>query len=378
MGGSRQNYFYNQDGENKNIGDVIYKSSVPKSSIGWAEQSFFRNLGSSRNALDSLKRNAEQEYLLQGMVKGAMHEAAQIAQKFGVGISVRPTGVLAHMGIESGDPTKAQEFKNKTSKELDIYLCDELEFKDLGAVVHYNPRVGWNSKINSGALRVVVTPPPETTDSEWLLKKAHIQSVRLPALFKIKQKLSAWPANGSAPLVLTPKGEEDLKRLFKDRAKEYAEEDYDYRCGHYAPYTELVGPFVRLKVRPESNMVGDHDLFGFTHQEYGKLVLDDTLAHVQLALQQANSFQAQHGGIWNWRPKEEFHKSIKAKIMSAHSPMDGDPLIYILPDGEVNAAFYIPEGEKLISVWDAPGATKWLQSTYSGRELSKPGVSGSK
>ena len=69
---------YNQDGENKNIGQVIYKGDVPKSSIGWTEQSFFRNLGSTRNALDSLKRNAEQEYLLQGMVKGAMHEAAQL------------------------------------------------------------------------------------------------------------------------------------------------------------------------------------------------------------------------------------------------------------------------------------------------------------
>ena len=38
MGGSRQNYFYNQDGENKNIGQVIYKSDVPKSSIGWTER----------------------------------------------------------------------------------------------------------------------------------------------------------------------------------------------------------------------------------------------------------------------------------------------------------------------------------------------------
>ena len=378
MGGSRQNYFYNQDGENKNVGQVIFKSDVPKSSIGWTEQSFFRDLGSNRNASDSAKRNAEQEYLLQGMVKGAMHEAAQIAHEFGVGISVRPTGVLAHMGIESGDPTKAQEFKNKTSKELDLYLCDEVGFRDLGAVVHYNPRAGWNSKMNMGAVRVAVKPPLEATEGEWAQKKAHIQSVRLPALFSIKQKLSTWPANDSAPFVLTTKGEEDLKRLFKDRAKEYGEEDYDYRCGHYAPYTELAGPFIRLKVRPESNIVGDHDLFGFTHQEYGKLVPDDTLANVQLALQQANSFQAQHGGIWNWRPKEEFHRSIKAKIMSAHSPMDGDPLVYILPTGEVNAAFYIPEGEKLVSVWDVPGATKWLTSTYSGRGVAKAAVSGSK
>jgi hypothetical protein len=372
MGGARENYFYNQDGENKNIGKVIYQSNVPNSSIGWTEQSFFRDLGSKKYPAGSNQRSAEQEYLLQGMVKGAMYEASQIARNYQIGIAARPTGVLAHMGIESGDPTKAQEFKNKTSKELDLYLCDELGFKDLGAVVHYNPRAGWNSKmIDHSAIRLAVPPPLEATDSDWAQKKMHIQSVRLPALVSIKQKLSTWPANDSAPFNLTAKGEEDLKRLFKDRAKEYGEEDYDYRCGHYAPYTELVGPFIRLKARPQVNMIGDHDLFGFTHQEYGKLVLDDTLGHVQLALQQANSFQAQHGGIWNWRPKEEFHKSIKAKIMSAHSPMDGDPLVYILPDGQVTAAFYIREEEKLRSVWDVPGATKWLQSTHSGRESLK-------
>jgi hypothetical protein len=215
-----------------------------------------------------------------------------------------------------------------------------------------------------------VEPQPDVTETDWNQKKTHIQNVRLPALFGIKQKLPGWPANENAPFVLTAKGEEDLKRLFKDRAKEYAEEDYDYRCGHYAAYTELVGPFIRLKVRPESNMVGDHDLFGFTHPDYGTLISDETFAHVQLDLQQADSFQAQHGGIWNWRPKEEFHKGIKAKIMSAHSPTDGDPLIYILPSGEVNAAFYIPAGEKLVSVWDIPGATKWLGSTHSGRALA--------
>lgn len=370
MSSSRQNYFYDKEGENRNIGQVIYKSGVPNDSVGWTQGDFFRDLGSSKFKVGSPQRNAEQEYLMQGMVKGAMFEAAQIAEKFGIGISVRPTGVLAHMGIESGDPTKAQEFKNKTSKEPDLYLCDEMTFADLGAVVHYNPRVGWNSKmVDSKAIRIIVTPPSETTEAEWLKKKAHIESVRLPALFGIKQKLPGWPANDKAPFTLTQKGEEVLKRLFADRAKEFAEEDYDYRCGHYAAYTELVGPFVRLKVRPEVNMVGDHDLFGFTHKEYGKLVLDDTLGNVQLALQQASSFQAQHGGIWNWRPKEEFHKSIKAKIMSAHSPNDGDPLIYILPSGEVNAAFYLPKEERLRSVWDIPTATKWLQSTYSGRAL---------
>jgi hypothetical protein len=371
MAGTRENYFYQQEGENKNIGKVIYQSDVPENSIGWTEQSFFRDLGSNRYPVGSNQRNAEQEYLLQGMIKGAMYEASQIAREHNIGIAVRPTGVLAHMGIESGDPTKAQEFKNKSSKELDLYLCDELEFKDLGAVVHYNPRAGWNSKMNDAkAMRLAVPPRLEATDSEWAQKKIHIQSKRLPALLQIHKKLSSWPANESAPFTLTAEGEKGLKSLFMDRAKEYGEEDYDYRCGHYAQYTELVGPFIRLKARSTVNMVGDHDLFGFTHQEYGKLVLDDTLGHVQLALQQANSFQAQHGGIWNWRPKEEFHKSIKAKIMSAHSPRKdggGEPLVYILPNGEVNAAFYIPEEERLRSVWDCPEATKWMRSTHSGR-----------
>ena len=32
------------------------------------------------------------------------------------------------------------------------------------------------------------------------------------------------------------------------RSKEYMEEDYEYRKGHYAPYTKLVGPYVRLKI----------------------------------------------------------------------------------------------------------------------------------
>ena len=38
----------------------------------------------------------------------------------------------------------------------------------------------------------------------------------------------------------------DLDRL-ADRAKEYAEEDYDYGCGHYAAHTELAGPFNSLE-----------------------------------------------------------------------------------------------------------------------------------
>jgi len=83
----------------------------------------------------------------------------------------------------SSRATKGSGIQEQNLEGADIYLCDELEFKDLGAVVHYNPRAGWNSKINAVALRVAVNPPLEATDAEWIPKKAHIQSIRLPALF---------------------------------------------------------------------------------------------------------------------------------------------------------------------------------------------------
>jgi hypothetical protein len=365
---ARENYFYQQPGENRNVEKVIYQSVPPSSSAGWDQQGLFASLGHERHKVGSPERNAEQEYLLQGMVKGAMYEAAEIANRSGVGISVRPTGVVAHMGIESGDPTKAQEFKNKTSKELDVFLCDELDLKDVGAVVHYNPRVGWKS---STAATVVTPPAKEVTAPEWEQKKQHILQTRIPALSPNKSRFKSWPVGTGSPIALTPDGEKALRGLFADRAKEYAEEDYDYRFGHYAPYTTLVGPFIRLKLRPEANMVGDHDLFGFTLRSYGLLYSDQTLRTIQIELQKANTFQAQHGGIWNWKPKEAFHKGIKAKIMGAHSPNDGDPLLYIQPGFKVHAVFYIPGREVLHSVWDYPQATKWLTSTHSGRELLK-------
>jgi hypothetical protein len=162
--GRRENYFFGQVGENLNIDTVIFKTDVPASSSGWAEPQFFAELGhpgngrwfderiSSRALADmlvtdfikddprllaivtqGLRRRAEQEYLLMNMVKGAMWDAAQVADEFEVGIAVRGTGLLAHMGIESGDPTKAQEFKNKTSKEVDLVLCEEMEWAHLGA-----------------------------------------------------------------------------------------------------------------------------------------------------------------------------------------------------------------------------------------------------
>ena len=117
------------------------------------------------------------------------------------------------------------------------------------------------------------------------------------------------------------------------RSKEYMEEDHEYRKGHYAPYTTLVGPYVRLKVRSDVNMVGDHDLFAFTGPEgkdYGVFMSDTDarVASAQKALQNKPTFQAQHGGIWYWKPGTDFNVGIKQKIMGAHGPDGDEPLVY--------------------------------------------------
>ena len=361
---SRENAFFNQPGENTNIAPVVFKSDPKNSSAGWDKATFFQQLGDPRHAANSAERNMEQEYLLQGMVKGAMTAAAQIASKHGVGISVRPTGVLAHMGIESGNPTKAQEFKNKTSKELDLFLCDEIKWEDIGAVVHYNPRVGWTSGDRSKGA-ITVSNAPQVTDEDWARKRKYIESVRLPTLKsrKLDERLRFWPK--------TDQDWGKLRDLFRDRAKEFAEEDHEYRMGHYKEHAQIEGPYIRLKARPDVNMVGDHDLFGFTKDNTGTLIHDATFPHVQKALQGSLEFQAQHGGIWNWSPKEPFHQEIKRKIMGAHSPPNGDPLLHFLPSGVLRAAFYIPATETLESVWQHPGAATWRGQTFSGKGAGK-------
>jgi len=84
--------------------------------------------------------------------------------------------------------------------------------------------------------------------------------------------------------------EDAVKKAFFSRLNEYLEEDYEYRWGHYAPYTELVGPCIRLKLRPDENMYGDHDLFVFTKGDgYGHIIQDETqITSTQVALQEAN------------------------------------------------------------------------------------------
>ena len=387
---------------------VIYQSSVPNNSIGWSEQQFFNHVGvpseqdleEALNAADGspekikqilnefiMRQRAAQEYLLQGMPKGAMFQALMIAMHNGRFIAVRPTGVAAHPGIESGSPTKAQEFKNKTSKEMDIWLCNEIGFNDLGAVVHYDPRVGWSSSdADWEPFPKKPDEPKDTSDlaamqqyeqdlaawnkaveDAWLEKRAYIENVRKNQLagdldkhrVKFPESDAEWAA---------------LRKWFVSRLTEYSEEDPEYRPGgHYAEQVHLSGPFIHLAARPDDHMYGDHDLFGFGMMNgdgTGTFVLDTDTAgqDMQSILQAATTFQAQHGGIWNWQTDTAFNQNIKNVIMGAHSPPNGEPLIVMTPSGTVEPMFYIAP-DRLESAWKHPEATKWLESCYSGTPL---------
>lgn len=398
---TRRNYYYQREGENYNLAEVVYAPQVDTASVGWSEHEFFERLGhedkqerevmtawqhiSSFNlaflyhfssdirlwditlaqAERELQRRAEQEYLLQSMVKGALVDAATLADRYGLGIAVRPTGLLAHMGIESGDPTKAQEFKNKTSKEVDLWLCDELRWQDLGAVVHYDPRVEWSSQKAANHARSSNRPLIDRASSpqDWQKKWQHIEHRRKPALKSLGPRINQHPDPAT------------LKKQFENRVREYLAEDYAYRQGHFALYTFLDGPRVRLGLRPQVNMVGDHDLFAFTlGNQYGVFApaTHGNVAPLQRALQLSQRFQAQHGGIWYWQPQEPFHQGIKQKIMGGHSPDGDEPLVYILPGNRVHAAYYVSAEDRLYSVWHDPSWTKWLKTTHSGKLLLTP------
>ncbi|MCP4101118.1 MAG: hypothetical protein GY750_06800 [Lentisphaerae bacterium] len=283
---------------------------------------------------------------------------------------------MAHMGIESGNPTKAEEYKSKTSKEIDLWLCDELTYRDLGSVVHYDPRVGWSS---DKAARHTMTNtssliPRKANENDWLQKLEHIEKVRKPQL-KMLAGIDQFPKK------------DRLRAKFFKRSEEYLTEDYNYRQGDYAPYTTFSGPFIRLKVRQSDNMFGDHDLFGFTYMsDYGLLASLNmsSIANIQRALQQAFNFQAQHGGIWYWRPEEPSRVRIKNIIMMAHYPNGNEPLVYIQPNKQITAAYFIG-GNRLESVWKESSWTKWMETTGTGKlylkykakiEVKKPKKSG--
>jgi hypothetical protein len=395
---TRENAFYNKQGSDTNIDRVVYGASVPNSSQGFVYKksgervgenethSFFRSLGDARNpawgsdpqkkeqnenhsseelaarmragnpaALSGLRRRAEQEYILQNMVKGALWDAARIAGEWKLSIAVRGTSTLAHMGIEAGQPVKAQEFKNKTSKIEDFVLCKEMTWDQIGAVVHYDPRPSWTSAQGSSFR----SSRQAATEADWAQAQAQVQQ-RLNDLTARRQA----PSDGALKWPTMDK----LKSTFLARSREYFEEDYAYRRGKYAAQTSLEGPYIRLKLRPTANMVGDHDLFAFTDDQGNILkdpIHDARVDGAQRALQRSDAFQAQHGGIWYWKPDSEFNESIKTKIMSAHNAAGNEPLLLISAE-KVQAAFFV-EPQKIDSVWNNPSSRAWLATTHSGR-----------
>src|ERR1019366_753640 len=190
-------------------------------------------------------------------------------------------------GIESGDPTKAQEFKNKTSKEVDLILCEEMEWSQLGAVVHYDPRVEWNSREAEMQSNLGRSPMffAAAVKADWEKKKLKIPE----RLRKLGPRIKA-PADSVLEAAFMSRSKEDMGGITENASafigplKGVIGEDHEYRKGHYAPYTKLVGPYVRLKLRSNVNMVGDHDLFAFTKpggNEYGAFMPDTDARVVQ-------------------------------------------------------------------------------------------------
>jgi hypothetical protein len=377
--GSRKNFFGNE---------VIFKRADRQGGGGYADNEFLAELGSKtqvrffkesvssaelarmasrsnpefpgerRMCVATLRRRAEQEFILQGMYNGGLLAVAGIAREYGKGIATRPTALAAHMAIESGAPTKPQEFKNKTAKEEDIWLCDELNWDDIGKVVHYDPSVGWTSTGAAEAGKPASPLTERVIETRWQAKWETIQA----------------RARRSPGMRLPPK--DKLRDAFYSRIKEYAAEDSAYRGGELSDIVLFAGPRLRLKVRPDADIFGDHDLFAFTDAQGRRMVPED--ARVQAALQGSHAFQAQHGGIWYWQPgrNETFNQGIKAKIMAGHSPSSDAPLILAKPDGEVTAVFHVadkqgdPSGDRLESVWKHKQSTKWLESTPSGKLLA--------
>lgn len=371
--------------------EVIYQSSVPPSSIGFTQHEFFMRLGHPSTTVGREKQELEQVYLLKNMHKAGLFEAAQIAIEHNIGIAVRGTGLLAHMGIESGNPTKSVEFKNKTSKPVDLLLCPELEWKDLGSVIHFDPRVGWSSeqgKIDAKKYGVAASrhaslvsgdtatsapgclsqssPLKKPSSGDWARKRAEIE-MRMPALMNLPQA----QATAKHSRFSFPSNENDWRALegkFDQRLKEYLDEDRNYReGGHYAQHVHLQGIHIRAAQRPDCTMVGDHDLFGFTDPLTHKFLPVEKTTEAQNALQKSNGFQAQHGGIWNWKPVEAKNQEIKRRIMSAHCPGEGEPLVYFNPlykddvgPRPVSVAFYISgQPERVRTVWHFPHDKAW-------------------
>ncbi|KAB8037107.1 hypothetical protein GCL60_14860 [Silvanigrella paludirubra] len=298
--------------------------------------------------LTQLQRQAEQEYILSSIEIFALHEAFALAKKYMTSIAIRPTTPVAFMANESGNPTKPQEIKNKTSKFDDTFLHENIEIRDIGSVVHYNPS-GHNLSLN---------------DFKKFKKE----------LWKIKrEKLNKVFKNRSVTEKIVDYfycNMNKIENIFYLRTNEYIEENALYQPGgKYSKHVYVEEPFLFLKSKPGQKIYGDHDLFCFAGINgvspasiENKALLKDLMLSPR--------FQAQHGGIYYWNPYEEFNKNIKITIMNSHTVGSKDPLVIVTP-GFVKACYFDYRKNELVSVWDFPNEKKWLEQTVSGQQYSK-------
>ena len=340
-----------------NLSDVFYTSY---------DLDFFANcLCDTKNKkLTQTQKDAEQEFILQNIVKGAIKEARELARKYSLSIVIRPTSNAAHMSNESGSPTKPQEIKNKTSKHEDMILTLNLIKKeDVGAVVHYNPSRAF------------------LASKEFFFKQ-------------FKDRL--WDEKLKQIKHLMKEGdcERRLRSTFESRALEFFEEDPHYQPGgKFSSYVYVETPFLYLKARPGEKIFGDHDLFCLADFN-GKEPLPEEKMDLLAELQKTFRFQAQHGCHLYWKPDKAFDLNIKKVIMDNHSILGGAPLIVVTPE-YVKLCFFQANSNspndlgQLISVWDNNlkalakslskknsddetklnmSAHKWLLETYSGKQ----------
>ena len=325
----------------KNLsGSIVQISNTPIKAINYDRDLFENKLhNKSFPNLTILNSNAEQEYILQNMVKGAIQETYEIAKNFNISIVTRPTSFVAFMNNEAGYPTKPEEIKNKTCKIEDTFLHQKITRNDIGAVVHYKP---------------------------------FKQNIRTYSEFK-RNENAIWNCTYNSIKNFTLENYQTdsnkIKTQFELRTKEYFEEDPHYRFGGKFRKTVMIDePFLYLRKEPGIKIYGDHDLFCFADSS-GKYPCATQNSMILLQLRYSDRFQAQHGAIYYWNPTSSFDISIKNKIISSHDVAYGtDPLIVTTPH-YVQLSFFDAKKNCLISVWEALNNTKWLSTTYSGKKL---------
>ncbi|APJ02670.1 hypothetical protein [Silvanigrella aquatica] len=322
------------------FGTVVQVSHFPDQDIQYDRDLFENKLCNIHFPLQTLQKYAEQEYILQNMVKGAIQESFIIAKKNNTSIVTRPTSLVAFMNNEAGHPTKPQEIKNKTSKIEDHILHPKITRHDIGAVVHYKP-----------------FPQNVRTLNEF---RRYSELLWNTVYQTVKHKILT---NHQTNLV-------KVKHQFESRSQEYFEENPHYKKGGKFSHTVIIDePFLYLRSAPGIKIYGDHDLFCFADSS-GKIPLPMQNDFILLELRYSKRFQAQHGPIYYWKPSSSFERGIKSTIMSCHDVVQGkDPLIVTTPQC-VQLCFYNSQKNSLESVWEHLRTnTTWLSSTYSGKKF---------